>query len=83
MPLRHTLKDLNEYLFDQLDTLTNDELRGEELESQLKRTQGVVAISKQILDISDKAIRAAKITAEYGGGTGRDLEKIVGIETKK
>ena len=41
--MKNTLGDLNNHLFAQLEKLGDDDLTGEELESELKRTDAISA----------------------------------------
>lgn len=43
------LNDLNEYLFTALDRLNNAELKGEKLETEIKRAQAVGNVANQII----------------------------------
>lgn len=47
--MKNTLGDLNNHLFAQLEKLGDDDLTGEELESELKRTDAICDISEQII----------------------------------
>ena len=44
-----SLNDLNEYLFTALDRLNNAELKGEKLETEIKRAQAVGNVANQII----------------------------------
>lgn len=47
---RNTLGDLNGYLFEQLEALNDKELKEEDLELEIKRTQAIINVSKQVID---------------------------------
>lgn len=47
--MKNTLGDLNNHLFAQMEKLGDDDLTGEELESELKRTDAICDISEQII----------------------------------
>ena len=53
--MKNTLGDLNNHLFAQLEKLGDDDLTGEELESELKRTDAICDISEQIIKNGDEA----------------------------
>ena len=47
--MKNTLGDLNNHLFAQLEKLGDDDLKGDELESELKRTNAICNISTEII----------------------------------
>lgn len=52
--MKNTLGDLNNHLFAQLEKLGDDDLTGEELESELKRTGGGRTINERLARRSDR-----------------------------
>lgn len=64
--MKNTLGDLNNYLFAQLEKLGDDDLTGEELESELKRTDAICDISEQIIKNGELQYKAMKHMDEYG-----------------
>lgn len=58
--------DLNNHLFAQLEKLGDDDLTGEELESELKRTDAICDISEQIIKNGELQYKAMKHMDEYG-----------------
>ena len=58
--MKNILTDLNEYLFDTLDRITNDDLSDEKLEQEIKRTETVVKVAKEIIDNGTLALQAMK-----------------------
>ena len=63
-----SLVDLNEYLFAQLDALSNEDLTGEELEKEIDRSKAIQGIAKTIIDGANVALQAQKHMDEYGKG---------------
>lgn len=59
--MKNTLGDLNNHLFAQLEKLSDDELTGEELESELKRTDAICDISEQIIKNGELQYKAIPI----------------------
>lgn len=73
--LADSLGTINDILIDQLLKVTNEDLDGEELESELKRAKIVCDISGKSIELSKTVISAVKTQAEYGiNGT------VIGIE---
>ena len=64
--MKNTLGDLNNYLFDQLNAITNKDLEGEKLEEEIKRTEAVAKISDQIIKNGELQYKAMKHMDEYG-----------------
>lgn len=74
-----TLNDLNEYLFAQLDALTNADLTGDALENEIKRSEAVQKVAKTIIDNGNLALQAKKHFDEYGHGEEVNL-KMLGVK---
>ena len=66
--MKTTLNDLNSYLFESLDRLTNDDLSTEDLEKEIKRSEAVQKVAKTIIDNGNLALEAKKHFDEYGQG---------------
>ena len=64
--MKNTLGDLNNYLFEQLNAITNKDLEGEKLEEEIKRTEAVAKISDQIIKNGELQYKAMKHMDEYG-----------------
>lgn len=62
---RNKLIDLNNALFEQLERLNDDELTDEDLEREIKRTKGMCAIGRTIIDNAQVALDAQKHIDEY------------------
>ncbi|WP_104500312.1 hypothetical protein [Acinetobacter indicus] len=60
-----TLKDLNKYLFDQLDRLAKADKEG--LEIEIDRAQTMVGISAEIIKAHTTQLDAVKLVAQYKG----------------
>lgn len=65
--MKNKLIDLNNHLFAQLERLSDETIKPEELEKEIHRTDSMIKISGQILEVAQTSIRAAKLVAEYGG----------------
>ena len=59
------LKDLNDYLFAQLDRLDNIDANNEvELEAEAKRTYAICKVSSQIVSNANVVLQAVKVQNE-------------------
>ena len=64
--MKNTLADLNNYLFESIERLNDDELSSEELDKEIKRSEAVQKIAKTIIDNGSLALQAKKHFDEYG-----------------
>lgn len=64
--MKNTLGDLNNHLFSQLEKLNDDELGGEELETEIKRAEAMSKISEQIIKNGELQYKAMVHMDEYG-----------------
>lgn len=64
--MKNTLADLNNYLFENIERLNDDELSEEELDKEIKRSEAVQKIAKTIIDNGSLALQAKKHFDEYG-----------------
>lgn len=64
--MKNTLEDLNNHLFEQLERLNSEDMTAEQLDMELKRSQGMTNIAKQIIKNGELAYKAATGMAEYG-----------------
>lgn len=62
--MRNTLGDLNNHLFAQLERLTDEDLKGEELKAELLRAGAVTAVSEQIIANANTVLKAKKMTSD-------------------
>lgn len=60
----NTLQDLNNHLFEQLERLNDDELDWENLERELKRSEGMTRIAEQIIKNGELALRMLEVRDE-------------------
>ena len=55
------LSDLNNLLFEQLERLSDPNIEGEQLDSEIKRTEAVVKVSGQIIGNANIILQALKL----------------------
>ena len=63
--MKNTLSDLNNYLFEQLERLNDDELTPEELDRELQKTDSIVKISEKIIENGELAFKAIQHKDKY------------------
>lgn len=49
MKIKNTLGDLNNHLFAELERLSDEDLKGEELDAEIRRAEAVCDVSTQII----------------------------------
>ena len=67
--MKNTLSDLNNYLFEQLERLNDDELTDEQLERELRKTDSIVKVSEKIIETGELAFNTMKHMDSYGYNT--------------
>lgn len=79
--MKNTLTDLNNYLFEAIERLNDDELTDEELDKEIKRSEAVQKIAKTIIDNGTLALQAKKHLDEYGQGDNVEMP-LLGVTAK-
>lgn len=76
--MKNKLTDLNDHLFAQLERLSDEELTPEQIESEVKRADAVVAVADSIVRGADMQLRAVKLLADHGDRFKPQLKMIAG-----
>ena len=74
--MKNTLSDLNNYLFESLERLMDDDLSGEELDRAIQRSRAVTDVAEALIHSGELSIKAAKYKTEYGKSA--DVPKLIG-----
>lgn len=64
--MKNTLGDLNNHLFAQLEKIGDEDLSGEELEREIKRTEAMAKTAEQIIKTGELQFKAMVHMDEYG-----------------
>lgn len=75
--VNNTIADLNNYLFEQMERLNDDDLTDDELERELKKTDRIVKVSETIISNAELALKAIKHADEYGYGKQRQMPRLL------
>lgn len=75
--MKNTLTDLNNILFEQIERINDDELKGDKLEEQLKKTKTVNDIAKTIVSNANLELQAIKHMDEYGYNRKKIMPSII------
>jgi len=73
--MKNKLTDLNDHLFAQLERLSDDDLKGEELQTEIQRAQAITCVAKQIINNGQLVLHAHKAVSD---GLIRDGHKMLG-----
>ena len=62
---RNKLTDLNNHLFEQLERLNDEELKGEDLDKEIHRSKAVCSVAQTIINNGALILNAKKHQDEY------------------
>ena len=79
--MKNTISDLNNYLFEQLERLQDDELDEAGLEREIKRSEAVQKVAETIINNGNLALRAMKLLDDCGDDRKIDIP-LLGITGK-
>ena len=74
--MKNTLTDLNNYLFEALERLTDDSLGPEQLEAEIRRADAVTNVAERVIHNGELALKALKHAEEYNLGADRSSRKL-------
>lgn len=72
--MKNTLGDLNNYLFEALERITDDTLTPAELETELKRSETIANVAETIIHNGELAFKAIKHADEWDKSVPKMLE---------
>ena len=79
--MRNTLADLNNILFEQMERLQDDDLKGENLETELKKTKSIVDVASTVIENATLSSEAQKFLIDMGISTKVNIP-MLGISDK-
>lgn len=79
--MRNTLADLNNILFEQMERLQDDDLKGENLETELKKTKSIVDVASTVIENATLSLEAQKFFIDMGISTKVNIP-MLGISDK-
>ena len=75
--MKNTLGDLNNHLFAELERLSDEELKGEDLKEEIMRAKSVTEIASRIIDNANTVLEAEKFKAETLGRSMVEPSKLL------
>lgn len=64
--MKNTLTDLNNYLFETLERLIDDDLTEDEMQREITRSDAVTKIAQAVISNGELALKAMRHVDEYG-----------------
>jgi hypothetical protein len=64
--MKNKLSDLNNHLFAQLERLSDEDLKGDDLQAEIKRANAISGIASDVIENAKVCLDACKAAAEYG-----------------
>lgn len=58
--MKNKLSNLNDHLFAQLERLSDEDVKGDDLKQEIERAKAVTAVSREIINGGNLALKAAK-----------------------
>lgn len=80
--MKNTLVDLNNYLFEEIERLNDDDLTGDQLDRELRKADGIVKISEKIIENGELALKAMKHMDEFGYSNSRRAPTMLSYDGK-
>ena len=69
--MKNTLTDLNNHLFAQMERLSDEDLKGEDLNIEMQRAKAVTGVSRSIIDNAKVTLEGAQFAYnKLDGGMG-------------
>lgn len=75
--MKNKLTDLNNHLFAQIERLSDEDTKGEDLEKEIDRAKAVALISKNIIDNAKVVLDAQKTFGSSSPGSAPDILGVV------
>lgn len=65
--MKNTMGDLNNHLFEQLERLNDEDLKGTQLAEEIERAKAMAGVASQIISNASLVLRAKQMTIENFG----------------
>lgn len=79
--VKSKLSDLNNHLFEQLERLNDEELVGDKLLEEIKRSEAITDVAEKIINNGNLVLKAVHEQNEYGRVSSDVPRMLLGINT--
>jgi hypothetical protein len=69
--MQNTLSDLNNYLFETLERLLDDDLTDEQMQREITRSQAVTSVAETVIHNGELALKTMQHLNDMGYGSGK------------
>lgn len=69
--MKNTLSDLNNYLFETLERLLDDDLTDEQMQREITRSQAVTSVAETVIHNGELALKTMQHLNDMGYGSGK------------
>lgn len=79
--MRNTLTDLNNYLFEAIERINDDDLDNDTLEREIHRSEAITKVASVIINNANVQLQAIKHMDEYGYEGGHTMPALLTGDT--
>lgn len=79
--MKNTLTDLNNHLFAQLERLSDEDLKEEALDTEIKRAEAVSKVSSEIIKNGELQYKVMKHADEYGYNRKKQIPEMLEVKS--
>lgn len=77
--MKNTLADLNNHLFEQLERLNDEDLSEEQLDKEIRRSDGMTKVAEQIIRNGELAYKTMVHMDEYGYNQNKNCPEMLEV----
>ena len=77
--MKNNLNDLNDYLFETLERLLDDDLTEDQMQKEITRAQAVTAVAETVIHNGELALKTMHHLNEMGYGANKKAEALAPV----